>query len=85
MFPITAKAFKQNPIFFKYLCQKILNLMPSFPELLYYFREINNISMDWINCNSCCRQPGDERERTFALSSCGHIFCDLCLAQGTVF
>ncbi|XP_071525633.1 uncharacterized protein vilya isoform X2 [Panulirus ornatus] len=50
-------------------------------ELLYYFQEINDINMDWINCNSCCRQPGDESERTFALTSCGHIFCDLCLAQ----
>ncbi|XP_045608706.1 E3 ubiquitin-protein ligase RNF212B isoform X2 [Procambarus clarkii] len=38
--------------------------------------------MDWINCNSCCRQPGDEKERTFVLTSCGHIFCDLCLRQG---
>ncbi|XP_045125371.1 probable E3 SUMO-protein ligase RNF212 isoform X2 [Portunus trituberculatus] len=37
--------------------------------------------MDWINCNLCCRQPGDDRERTFTLSSCGHIFCDLCLAR----
>ncbi|XP_042880162.1 probable E3 SUMO-protein ligase RNF212 isoform X2 [Penaeus japonicus] len=38
--------------------------------------------MDWINCNSCCRQPGDEKERSFMLTSCGHIFCDVCLAQG---
>ncbi|XP_069950842.1 E3 ubiquitin-protein ligase RNF212B isoform X2 [Cherax quadricarinatus] len=37
--------------------------------------------MDWINCNTCCRQPGDEKERIFTLTSCGHIFCDVCLAQ----
>ncbi|XP_068243494.1 RING finger protein 212B-like isoform X2 [Palaemon carinicauda] len=37
--------------------------------------------MDWINCNTCCRQPGDEKERKFVLSNCGHLFCDICLMQ----
>nr|XP_027223455.1 RING finger protein 212B-like [Penaeus vannamei] len=50
-----------------------------------YLYKITNagipFAMDWINCNSCCRQPGDEKERTFVLTSCGHIFCDICLSQ----
>ncbi|XP_050696162.1 RING finger protein 212B-like isoform X1 [Eriocheir sinensis] len=54
-------------------------------DLIFYYREEEEeggiANMDWINCNLCCRQPGDERERTFTLSSCGHIFCDLCLAR----
>ncbi|XP_076034824.1 vilya [Oratosquilla oratoria] len=37
--------------------------------------------MDWINCNICCRQPGDNKDRTFMLSSCGHLFCDICLSK----
>ncbi|XP_037802927.1 RING finger protein 212B-like [Penaeus monodon] len=51
---------------------------------IYLYRIINvgiPFAMDWINCNSCCRQPGDEKERTFVLTSCGHIFCDVCLSQ----
>ncbi|KAL7646302.1 UNVERIFIED_CONTAM: hypothetical protein RMT77_003211 [Armadillidium vulgare] len=37
--------------------------------------------MDWINCNVCCRQPCDEKERLFSITSCGHILCDLCLSK----
>ncbi|XP_066979896.1 probable E3 SUMO-protein ligase RNF212 isoform X3 [Macrobrachium rosenbergii] len=48
-------------------------------EFILYNNELP--TMDWINCNTCCRQPGDERERKFVLSSCGHIFCDVCLMQ----
>ena len=42
----------------------------------------DTLSMDWINCNMCCRQPGDDKDMKFTLSSCGHIFCDPCLAKG---
>ncbi|CAL4059760.1 unnamed protein product, partial [Meganyctiphanes norvegica] len=37
--------------------------------------------MDWVNCNTCCRQPGDEPNCQFKLTSCGHFFCEICLAQ----
>ncbi|KAK4297800.1 hypothetical protein Pmani_029804 [Petrolisthes manimaculis] len=51
--------------------------------VLYWSEESEEdiTEMDWINCNSCCRQPGDEKDRTFVLTSCGHIFCDLCLTK----
>ena len=53
---------------------------------LFFDQQVGNqcniFDMDWINCNSCCRQPGDERERKFMLTNCGHIFCDICLSQG---
>ncbi|MPC24822.1 hypothetical protein E2C01_017917 [Portunus trituberculatus] len=49
--------------------------------VFFYHKKGTAAGMDWINCNLCCRQPGDDRERTFTLSSCGHIFCDLCLAR----
>lgn len=58
------------------------NCMYCSAEVFFYYEKKNNSSMDWINCNSCCRQPGDEKERTFCLTSCGHIFCDKCLSQG---
>ncbi|XP_038069611.1 probable E3 SUMO-protein ligase RNF212 isoform X2 [Patiria miniata] len=36
---------------------------------------------DWVHCNQCFRKPGSEH--TFYLTSCGHIYCDDCVKEGT--
>ncbi len=35
--------------------------------------------MDWINCSSCFNQPGSGRK--FHLTSCGHIYCEVCIVD----
>ena len=35
--------------------------------------------MDWINCSSCFNQPGNGIK--FHLTSCGHIFCEVCIVE----
>ena len=39
--------------------------------------------MDWIHCNACSYQPSSEKGRKFLLTSCGHIYCNLCVEAGT--
>jgi hypothetical protein len=39
--------------------------------------------MDWIHCNACCYQPSSEKRRKFLLTSCGHIYCNICVEAGT--
>lgn len=35
--------------------------------------------MDWVHCNNCYIQPGDEEIKKFFITNCGHIYCDECL------
>ena len=37
---------------------------------------------DWLHCNTCFKQPGDGR--TYYLTTCGHIYCELCGSKGNL-
>lgn len=36
--------------------------------------------VDWLHCNTCFKQPGDGT--TYYLTSCGHIYCEVCSGKG---
>ncbi|CAH1779570.1 unnamed protein product [Owenia fusiformis] len=37
---------------------------------------------EWVHCNNCFIQPGSNG-RTFYLTNCGHMFCEICSEQCT--
>ena len=36
--------------------------------------------MDWIHCNICYSQPGEDGKQ-YLLTSCGHIYCTICYKE----
>ncbi|XP_039521490.1 probable E3 SUMO-protein ligase RNF212 isoform X5 [Pimephales promelas] len=41
---------------------------------------MDRIMSHWICCNSCFMSPGNERQ--LAVTSCGHIICNVCFQRG---